>query len=32
MGDAERVVVAGVDYPADFGQFQDWFGADEACF
>jgi hypothetical protein len=23
---------AGVDYPRTFGQFQDWFSTDEACF
>ncbi|WP_082057002.1 IS1595 family transposase [Psychromicrobium lacuslunae] len=32
MGSAGDDVVAGVDYPADFGQFQDWFSTDEACF
>jgi hypothetical protein len=24
--------LAGVDYPVTFGQFQDWFATDEACF
>ena len=23
---------AGLDYPKTFGQFQSWFGTDEACF
>lgn len=26
-----QMPVAGVDYPRDFGQFQDWFGTDRAC-